>query len=161
MKIIQQLSFGCMGVGSLLLVGCTGISSKYECNVKDGAGIGCASMSRVNHEINDGQISPQMDDINAGSAITVSPMNHQSDQQARVLGFNPPASKKQIGYAAVFPESGQPVRYGEEVQRIWIGPYRDREANYFDASVVYTVTKKSHWIGYPVEAVQQDLFHFE
>lgn len=57
-----------------------------------------------------------------------------------------------------YPESagyypGQPLRYGETVQRIWVTPYEDSEGNYHEDSTLYTIVKKGHWIGNPLKAV--------
>ena len=48
---------------------------------------------------------------------------------------------------------GQPVRYGETVQRIWIAPYEDTEGNYHQDSFMYSVMKGGHWKGNPVKNI--------
>jgi type IV conjugative transfer system lipoprotein TraV len=49
---------------------------------------------------------------------------------------------------------GKPIRSGENVQQIWIGPYEDNDGNYHEPSYIYSVTKKGQWIGEPVKEIQ-------
>jgi type IV conjugative transfer system lipoprotein TraV len=49
---------------------------------------------------------------------------------------------------------GEPLRFGETVQRIWIAPYEDTEGNYHQDSLIYAIMKGGHWIGKPVKVVQ-------
>jgi len=49
---------------------------------------------------------------------------------------------------------GKPIRKGENVQQIWIGPYEDSDGNYHEPSYVYSVIKKGIWIGEPVKEIQ-------
>ena len=60
------------------------------------------------------------------------------------------------GYSNAIPNIGQPVRFGDKIQQVTIFPYQDSAGNYHEASIVYAVLKKSHWIDYPVSQVQTD-----
>ena len=49
--------------------------------------------------------------------------------------------------------AGKPLRRGESIQQIWIGPYEDTDSNYHEPSYVYAVTKPGSWIGDPVKDI--------
>lgn len=49
---------------------------------------------------------------------------------------------------------GDPLRYGEGVMRVWVAPYEDIEGNYHQASQVYSVVQKGHWIQNPPKATK-------
>ncbi|HIF0232789.1 TPA: type IV conjugative transfer system lipoprotein TraV [Legionella pneumophila] len=49
---------------------------------------------------------------------------------------------------------GEPLRYGEGVMRVWVAPYEDIEGNYHQASQVYSVVQKGHWIQNPPKATK-------
>ena len=59
-------------------------------------------------------------------------------------------------YTLAIPQIGQPVRYGDQIQQITIFPYQDSQANYHEASIVYTVLKSAHWVGHPVAEIQNE-----
>jgi len=49
---------------------------------------------------------------------------------------------------------GKPIRSGENIQQIWVGPYEDKDGNYHEPSYVYSVIKKGTWIGEPAREIQ-------
>ena len=119
-----------------LLSGCAGMNSKFGCPYKDIGG--CRSMGEVNQSINTGQYAggtyhPGKTD-SGGVTVTQSPS----------------------GMGIPTPQPGQPVRFGETVQRVWIAPYEDKNDNYHEPAYVFTVLQHSHWIGMPVKAIQKD-----
>ena len=63
---------------------------------------------------------------------------------------------KDTGYNVATPIPGEPVRFGETVQRVWIAPYEDASKNYHEPSYIYAVLDKSHWVGLPVKSVTSD-----
>ena len=115
------------------LTGCAGMNSKFDCNVKSGGT--CRPIHSINKMADEG-------------AFTGGGFNYQSQTpegaQSRRTGYPLP------GFA------GQPIRYGEAVQRIWIAPYEDISGNYHEPSYIYTVVKKGHWIGDPVIELKGD-----
>lgn len=110
---------------SVLLTGCAGMNSNFDCNA--GPGGSCQPMDQINKEANSGA-------FNAAPIVTASQTN-------TALGY-PFAAYK-----------GQPIRIGESVQRIWIAPFEDQDGNYHEPSYVYTVVQKGHWLGSPVKEI--------
>lgn len=49
--------------------------------------------------------------------------------------------------------TGEPLRYGESVQPIWVAPYEDQAGNYYQSSLMYAVVQPSHWMENPVKAI--------
>ena len=95
--------------------------------------MGCASMKKS-------QVCNIGTDGKCGSLDAV--FNKQEKEKKEVIGY--PLS----GYA------GSPIRSGENVQQIWLGPYEDEDGNFHEPSYVYTVVKKGIWFGEPAEAIQ-------
>src|SRR3990167_11143602 len=85
-----------------LLTGCGTMNSSFDCPNK--AGVSCKSLDQVNGMVDSGEIRGQ-------SQIGAVSQYGQAD-------FSP--YPQSAGY---FP--GQPLRYGETVQRIWVTPYED------------------------------------
>ena len=50
--------------------------------------------------------------------------------------------------------NGKPIRSGETIQQIWLGPYEDQDGNYHAPAYIYNIVKKSAWIGDPVKNVE-------
>jgi conjugal transfer pilus assembly protein TraV len=114
----------------IFLTGCAGMNSKFDCNI--GPGGTCRSMDQVNKEASSGVFNT--------NSIPVSAARQNSTN----LGYPLLAYK------------GQPIRTGETIQRIWIAPFEDQDDNYHEPSYVYTVVKKSEWIGNPVKETAED-----
>jgi conjugal transfer pilus assembly protein TraV len=51
------------------------------------------------------------------------------------------------------PMVGEPIRYGETVQQIWLAPFEDTAGNYHEPSIVYIILQPPHWIGVPTKAI--------
>lgn len=49
-------------------------------------------------------------------------------------------------------KSGDPLRFGEGVMRVWVAPYEDTDGNYHQASKVYSVVEEGRWIQNPPRA---------
>lgn len=116
----------------ICLSGCAGMNSTFDCNVSSGGK--CLPMDRIN----------QMADQSAFNGSSVG---------AGVVKGEVAASNAAYGYP-LKAYKGQPIRYGETVQQVWVAPYIDSTGNYHEPSYVYSVVKKGHWIGEPVKAVQ-------
>ncbi len=117
------------------LSACT-TNSSFDCPNK--AGVSCKSLDQINHMVDSGQIRgrTQMEESDFTKVSLVDNTEFQSFPSQST--FIP----------------GQPIRYGETVQRIWIAPYEDTEGNYHEDSLVYTIMKGGHWIGEPVKTVR-------
>jgi type IV conjugative transfer system lipoprotein TraV len=115
----------------VLLSGCSIPNETFDCPA--GQGVGCSSISKVNHGINNGTIlKEELTETgfpNQGIAPVVSTVNpSQLDLQQIVL------SDKSV------------IQRGrEEHLRIWIAPHQDAENNFHEASIVHTVIRPSYW----------------
>lgn len=121
-----------------LLSGCTGMNDQFGCNAK--AGDSCTPVSVVNRNAEAGDYSNVDNGSSGGYASTQ----------------NYPYTGQDTGYNLATPMPGDPVRYGETVQRIWIAPYTDSAHNYHEPSYVFTVLDKSHWVGLPTQSITSD-----
>lgn len=115
------------------LTACSIMNSSFDCPNK--SGVNCKSLDQINRMVDSGEIRGRMQTGCAGVAKCTDGAEFQS--------FPVSASFR----------SGQPIRYGETVQRIWIAPYEDSEGNYHQDSIIYAVMKGGHWIGRPVKTV--------
>ncbi len=119
----------------LTLNGCSSMNSGFDCPNK--AGVMCKNLDQINTMVDAGQI--QGNSSFSGNSESKSSVNASNDDfQAfpTVAGYQP----------------GEPIRYGETIQRIWVAPYEDSEGNYHQDSYTYSVMKNGHWIGHPVKA---------
>lgn len=122
------------------LSGCAGMNTKFGCNAV--AGDSCTPVSVVNRQAEAGDYN-NVD--NADPTIS-------SASNTQTFGY----SEKDTGYNVATPMPGEPVRFGETVQRVWIAPYEDSSKNYHEPSYIYAVLDKAHWIGLPAKSVSQD-----
>lgn len=118
----------------VLLSGCSGMNANFDCPMKNG--VRCESLDQVNARVDRG-------DIGRGEMQSVS---LQATQQ------NPVNRHVQARLVV----AGEPLRYGETVQRVWIAPYEDTSGNYHQESEVYTVARPGKWIGNPLAALNED-----
>ena len=119
----------------LLLNGCTGMNTDFGCNHT--AGDSCQTIMAVNRKASAGGYNHLPTTQQPHDAVTI------------------PAKTPQ-GFTVATPQAGAPVRYSENIQRIWIGPYQDRQGNYHEPSMVYTVLTPAHWVGLPPKAITND-----
>jgi conjugal transfer pilus assembly protein TraV len=111
--------------------GCAEVNSKFDCPMKPG--ISCESLDQVNARVDRGEIG------------------HSAVQTANLHASTRYSSQRIPGSF-----KGEPLRYNETVQRIWIAPFEDTAGNYHQESEVYTVSKPSHWIGNPRKEINAD-----
>ena len=125
-----------------MLSGCAGINGHFGCNTK--AGSSCTPVSQVNAQANAGDFDHQT----SGGRIQL--------PRSQTFGYanSKNTLEKVSGYRGVTPIPGEPVRFGERIQRIWIAPYQDLANNYHEPSYVYTVLEKPHWIGVPAKEIK-------
>jgi len=113
------------------LSACGTMNSSFDCPNK--VGVSCKSLSEVNRMVDSGQIRTQSAEV-------------ASYKQDGLV-----ASQTSADMTAYY---GAPLRYGETVQRIWIAPYEDKDNNYHQDSVMYSIIKDGHWIGSPPKAIK-------
>lgn len=123
----------------LCLSGCTGMNAKFDCTKVDGAGMGCTSMQSVNKQADEGVFASEDPSFNKE--------NTKTKNQKVVLPQ---------GLALNAPKPGDPVRFAESIQQIWIAPYQDKNGNYHEPSLIYTVVYPSHWVGIPAKIIRDD-----
>lgn len=122
-----------------MLSGCTGMNGKFGCDAK--AGDSCTPVSVVNRNA----VAGDYDNVDNGSG-------NSNDASTQTFGY----ASKDTGYNVTTPVPGEPVRFGETVQRVWIAPYKDSSHNFHEPSYVYTVLNKAHWIGVPQKSITDD-----
>ena len=125
---ISQISMPIIIATSIVLTGCTSSTkSNFGCDAI--ANTSCIGMQQVNAIADNGGYG--------GSSINTN--------------INNLTSKGKLSTANLI---GQPIRYGEEVSKVWISPYQDSEGDFHDSSNVYIVTKPGHWVNYPLKEVR-------
>lgn len=139
-----------VGLSSLTFSGCAVMSNDFDCK-KVGGIQGCVSLDQVYKMSNQDQLPDQSGQINKASSL-----NRDGASNATGQMVSAPSQGALSGYSNAIPNIGQPVRFGDKIQQVTIFPYQDSAGNYHEASIVYAVLKKSHWIDYPVSQVQTD-----
>ena len=116
-KVLKKLT----PLAILFLTGCSGMESKFDCNVSSGGR--CSPMHQINRMASRGY-------FNDKHRSTI-PSYVYDQKTAKSYPLNP---------------GGIPLRSNERIQQIWIGPYEDASGNYHDQTQVYTVVQKGKWI---------------
>jgi conjugal transfer pilus assembly protein TraV len=120
----------------ILLGGCAGVNSQFDCHKVGGLGAGCVSLDHVNKMADAGDFNHPV----SNKTQSIQTALNNDDQYTLKHQLN---------------QAGVPVRTGESVHRIWVAPFVDTAGNYHASSTVYTVTHASHWIGEPVKAIRR------
>jgi len=151
------------------LSACAVFKNQESCNRIGGIN-GCVSMDEVYSMSENGQISStrspysvdgeQFNVSTAGKGVPVGQTSSQMNTSPQSQNSNPSSQISTSGYNVATPNIGQPVRYGERIQKMWIYPYEDSKGNYHEASILYAVIKNPHWVGYPEVAVVDDEYGF-
>jgi conjugal transfer pilus assembly protein TraV len=124
----------------LLLCGCVGMNSKFDCNVSSGGE--CAPMHSIHRMADQGMFHDAGNDTNH---------KHKLIQNSGLGKINTPHGCH--GYP-LDGFAGKPIRSAESIQQIWIGPYEDANGNYHEPSYLYTVVKKGKWLSEEKEVIQ-------
>ncbi len=125
-----------------LLSGCEGMNSEFSCPMRPGQM--CASVDEVNKMVNQGKIGKKNN------------MSNVADKSGYPMEIGTLKSSTLTGYPVGKTETGDPLRYGESVMRVWVAPYEGSDGNYYQASTLYTVVKQGHWVGDPVKAINEE-----
>jgi type IV conjugative transfer system lipoprotein TraV len=120
-----------------MLSGCSGMNGHFGCNAT--AGSSCTPVTQVNARANAGNFNYE---TSGGGRVQL--------PTSQIFSY----ATQSTGYQGVTPIPGEPVRVGEQVQRIWIAPYQDLSNNYHEPSYVYTVLERSHWMGVPAHEIK-------
>lgn len=146
-----KILFLLLGV-PLLLSGCMGMNSKFDCNVSsDGK---CASMGTI-HKMAD------VGEFNEYSNHRI--VRHGNIANANRIGSNnigignSNSNNKyptQRYFSNISSTASYPLRSSETIKKIWIGPYEDENSNYHEATHVYAVIKKAQWLAESEQAIK-------
>ena len=117
-------------VGVSLLSSCAVLQEDFSCSTISGKP-GCHSLREVSQSLKQGQFS------------------ENTDMTADTHKPKPPS---QLGYPAKTPKAGDPIRFGDYIQKVTVFPYEDSEGHYHDISQIFMVVKNSHWVGQPFGA---------
>ncbi len=129
-------------MGSVLLTGCASLNNKFDCSLKPG--VMCKSIDQVNTQVDQGVLGGN------STASTCKKCNAVNSKQINTRGnFITPSPNLTLN-------PGDPIRYGETVMRVWMAPFEDKDGNYYQPTVLYTVIKPGHWMGQPVKAITDE-----
>ena len=113
--------------GALLLSSCAVFQEEFSCSSVSGKS-GCHSLDEISQSVKNGSFKT--------NSTTPTTKNRQAS----------------LGYPSATPKAGDPVRFGDCIQKVTVFPYEDSEGHYHDISQVFMVVKHSHWIGKPLGA---------
>lgn len=129
-----------MAISSIVLLsGCAGTKTNFDCNNVGGIQ-GCATLGHVNRMADRG-------DFNRGSNNGSPTADNTSNAKPTGYFLKTPGVDT--------PASGEPLRYGETMQNVWIAPYVTKDNSYMWASMASIIITPGHWIGEPVSAISQ------
>lgn len=129
-------------IGCLLLSGCASLNSKFDCPVKPG--VMCESIDQVNAQVDQGTL---------GGDATASGCKNCTGVKGRPM---PEGGNFTTPYPTLAMNPGDPMRYGETVMRVWMAPFEDKDGNYYQPTVLYTIVKPGHWMGQPLKAITDE-----
>lgn len=128
----KMLVLGSIASFCLTLGGCSTTSETFDC--KEGKGVGCKSISEVNHMVDQGTLGDG--GLREGGVVSMT---------------SPPAftvsTGSSEGKTAEIPLiDGMAVhRVSEEHLRVWMAPFQDEQGNLHEGSVIHTVLKPGYW----------------
>ncbi len=102
---------------------CSIYSKDFDCKYEKG--VGCKSISEVNHMVNKGQLRSSVED-----KTLPEPLHASVSQSSKPITMS---------------DKGMIQRVQEEHLRVWIAPFQDEQGNFHEASVVHTVMKPGYW----------------
>ncbi|AWA97952.1 type IV conjugative transfer system lipoprotein TraV [Vibrio harveyi] len=128
LKLLSYLSFALF-----TLTGCSaGFDSEYSCD-KVGGISGCVTMNEVRDNLYG----------YTGDNATIS--SHTRTTPPSAFTLLPRRNR-----------DGEPQRSQEEVKKLTIFPFIDKDNHYIDTMDVYFVLDESHWSGRPARAIWKD-----
>ncbi|WP_017819174.1 type IV conjugative transfer system lipoprotein TraV [Vibrio harveyi] len=128
LKLLSYLSFALF-----TLTGCSaGFDSEYSCD-KDGGISGCVTMNEVRDNLYG----------YTGDNATIS--SHTRTTPPSAFTLLPRRNR-----------DGEPQRSQEEVKKLTIFPFIDKDNHYIDTMDIYFVLDESRWSGRPARAIWKD-----
>lgn len=121
------------------LCACSTTSETFDCPA--GKGVGCKSISAVNHMVNQGeQPHAPLGSLEERGVQFITPLS------APVISIDSPRVEA-VSEQTEIPLSNAIAvhRIQEEHLRVWIAPYQDAQGNLHEGSIVHTVLKPGSW----------------
>ena len=143
---MKQISFFIPLLGTLLLSGCAGTSTEFECNATTSDT--CMTMEQANEKAKKLEQSSEAKPVAASlprlAAVTAHP--EQKLLAPRPLFTAAREVKTVVPVSSVTPVTPpRPLRTGEQTAALWIAPYIDNQDVYHQPSSVFFVIKPSAW----------------
>jgi conjugal transfer pilus assembly protein TraV len=118
----------------MLMSSCAELNSQFDCPMS--SGIRCESITSINARVDRGELG-----VNGISSI--------ENKNVRVI----PAYTPYQFNAPRYSSKGEPLRYAETVQRVWVAPFEDKQGNYHQENDIYSIAKPGRWIGSPLKEI--------
>jgi type IV conjugative transfer system lipoprotein TraV len=132
-----------MLMSAALLSGCASLNSSFDCPMKPG--VMCESLDEVNMQVDQGLL---------GSPTNTTPCKNCHKLVSNPTQLNDKASSANLSDANS--NLNVPIRRSETTLRIWTAPYEDKDGNYYQPNVIYTVIKPGFWVDQPVKAISKE-----
>ena len=145
----------------VLLVGCSGLNSKFNCNKR--ATDSCQSIFEINKKVQAG-LYEQKGVTRSDKLELILSQNNELVLQQSTLNYKNKNKIKNTENNKNNKNNKKPEnnslnhmsptntrsnllssRHPEQLQAIWIAPYQDRYSNYHGSSLIYTVIKPAYW----------------
>lgn len=140
-KVLKLISIAASLIVVAGLSGCAGEHSNFDCNEVGGIQ-SCVTLGHVNRMATQG-------DFDRGSNGSSNTSSKTDNAKLTSANTNPQ------GMFLKTPSAGEPMRFGESIQDVWIAPYQTSDGEYVWPSMVTIILHKGHWIGDPVNAIQK------
>ena len=118
----------------MLMSSCAELNSQFDCPMN--SGIRCESITSINARVDRGE-------LRECGINSIDNKNFQVMPAYTPYPFNVPR----------YSSKGEPLRYAETVQRVWVAPFEDKQGNYHQDNDIYTVAKPGKWIGSPLKEI--------
>ncbi|HBS5458284.1 TPA: type IV conjugative transfer system lipoprotein TraV [Klebsiella pneumoniae] len=130
-------------LGTLLLSGCAGTNTEFECNATTSDT--CMTMEQANEKAKKLEQSSEAKPV-AASLPRLAEGNFRTMPVQTVTATTPSGSRPAV---TAHPEqkllAPRPLRTGEQTAALWIAPYIDNQDVYHQPSSVFFVIKPSAW----------------
>ncbi|WP_417651834.1 type IV conjugative transfer system lipoprotein TraV [Escherichia coli] len=145
---MKQISLFIPLLGTLLLSGCVGTSTEFECNATTSDT--CMTMEQANEKAKKLEQTSEAKPV-AASLPRLAEGNFRTMPVQKLLALRPLFTaarevKTVVPVSSVAPVTPpRPLRTGEQTAALWIAPYIDNQDVYHQPSSVFFVIKPSAW----------------
>lgn len=127
----------------LTLGGCSTPSETFDCPA--GKGVGCTSLSEVNHLVDQGRLGTETGVPEKGMQSSLSPSSDTRVSPAIVADDSPSVDGLPPQFSILLSDTLVVQRIPEERLRVWIAPFQDDSGNLHEGSVIHTVLQPGYW----------------